>query len=235
MSGRRRPPPPRAHRAARRPLVFEYLRRWYSTGIDLFERAQLTVLGYERWLKRSRLTADMTAALLLHALDELEYFATDRASAETDRRTALIENLQARRPMLSMEEQRLLAALRKLEKAGHDRHLPLFIYDRDADSVRIAPEPPEIANAWDAVQRQWPHLIQDLWVAIIAQRTSTKTVKLGDNVIHLGEQAGYGVTAKQLRKELGAKFLSAEAKSQYRAERVRKWKQLALAGEPRRS
>jgi hypothetical protein len=133
--------------------------------------------------------------------------------------------------MLTIEEQRLLAALRKLEQASHDLHLPHFLNDPNG-SVRIAREPPEIANTWAAVEKRWPDLIQDLWTAIVAQRTSTATIKLGGTVIHLGEQAGYSVPAKQLREELGAKFLSPNATREYRAERVRKWKQLALLRKP---
>jgi hypothetical protein len=45
---------------------------------------------------------------------------------------------------------------------------------------------------------------------------------------HRREAAHYAAKAEQLRRELGDRFLSPNATTHYRAERVRKWKQLSL-------
>jgi transposase len=229
------PPERRERRASRKPELYLWLWRWYEPawGPDPDERAFLRRLGYGRWVDRDRLTAEMTAALLIRKLGELESDATDIASNRADELSRMTQALMRRRVRgLTDNERRCLDDLQRLERKtrSHLEHVA-------DDGTRIyAPDPPQIEKAWQRIKRRYPEIIASLVHQTTEEIYSTKSIRLGrrQSPIFLGERARLLDEAARLRAELGERFLSPTATSSYRAASVRKWWQLAQRREQER-
>lgn len=222
------PPTPRPRRATRKPELYLLLGRWYDPtwGPDPEERAFLRRLGYGRWVDRDKLTAEMTAALLMRKLGELEADATDIASNRADELSRMTQALMRRRVRgLTDDERCCLEELQRLERktGSHLEHVA-------EDGTRIyAPDPPRIEKERQRIKRRYPKIIASLVHQTTEEIYSTESIRLGRRQprIFLGERARLLDEAARLRAELGKKFLSPTATSSYRAASVRKWKQLA--------
>jgi hypothetical protein len=230
-------------------VLYGYLRRWHEPGLGLdpFEWAHLERLGYARWLERGRLTDGMTVDLIFHTLDNLHYFARERPVHRADLRARVIQALQRRRIRparegqpsgLTDDEQRLEAALIRLEEVTNYRGGPHFTVDPGRGTIRPSPEADDVNAAWAAIRERWQELTTELIDEVTTQVTSERTLRLGEDrnapVIRLGDQARYAAEASALCRELGEPFLSLTTTSRCRAASVRKWKQLALHRAKRR-
>ena len=232
-------------RASRKPVLYGYLTRWYDPdwGLDPWEWTYLVDAGYERWLRRNRLTADMVVKLLSYTLDSLDAEAANISLGLTSKVERMWQVLQRRVAFArnggqappTSEELACLKALSQFEEALTDHGGDHFLaIDGHGRSIYANPTP-QIMSAFAAIQRRFPTLMANLARQVGAEIGSPETLKLGRYAppFRLGEAEHARAQAARLRQELGSKFLSPEASAGYRAARVRKWRQLACAGAAR--
>ena len=109
---------------------YDLLERWYQPGLPAStreERMQLESEGHERWLKRGRLTAEMTVALLDHTLLSWEAMGEERPRHPADERSRIVWRLRgqmAAQANVDPEHRECLLALERLDAtlrtmAGH--------------------------------------------------------------------------------------------------------------------
>jgi hypothetical protein len=224
-------------RATRKPLLYAELRRWYQPGLRGLaadEIRYLELLGYGRWLQRGRLTAEMVVVLIDDALLYLEEIAEDQISHPAAERRRMILVLLAMTATSHREDEdalRLLDALVRLDehvtRTGGTRYI-----SGDGGTWKAAREPRPIAQVWRAIQRRYPNLITWVRNQVVNEHSSERTLALGNGrTIILGEQPRHDQLRRQLRAELGPRYLAANATLEYRCARVRKWKEQAMARE----
>jgi hypothetical protein len=223
-------------RATRKPLLYPELRRWFQpslTGLARDEIAFLELLGYERWLERGRVTAEMAVALIDDALLYVEAIAEDRLRHPADERKHMIIVLQAMTATSYRDDEsalRLLDALVQLDIHVTRNGGPRFTLDRDGVWKPVS-EQEEVATFWREIQaaREYRPLITRLRNQMAAELSSERKLELGNgHSIILGERPRHQQVLDQLRRELGERYLAPRASLAYRCARVRKWKQLAL-------
>jgi hypothetical protein len=209
------------------------LERWYQpglVGLDWEERMQLESAGHERWLKRGRLTAEMTVALLDHTLLAWEAMAEKRPRHPADERSRIVWRLRgqmAAQANVDEEQRECLLALERLERHVATHGGPHFTIEASG-KVQPLPESPSVESEWRAIRQRFPALITTLRNELVRAATSEKRFPLTErSSIAVGENQRYADAAVELRAELGPRFLSRTATIQYRAGRVRKWRQLA--------
>jgi hypothetical protein len=217
------------HRAPRREVVFGLIRGWNEHGPDAPEVEHLDSCGFARWLERGRLTDGMIAELLLDRLATLDYLAADHGRDPRDDRAREIEVLMrwlATGVPDGIDRSQVadcLEALRLLDHADGARH----------DNKRAE----TIEKATRAIAKRFPAVIATARNTVTAARTTTRVLVLDDEAkttLLLGERARLLVEADALRAELGERFLDPHSSPEYRAARVRKWRQLAVRESVRR-
>ena len=224
------PPPPRARRARRKETIDELIQGW-THGLDYIERRYLDDMGYGRWIARGRVTAEMLVELLLLTLEEYEDVAADPVADRATERWRMIEILQRRRAQgLTEEDAALLHDLEQLDRRTA-RDAPV-LHARSAAGVRVyEPDDEETAREWAEIRRRHAPALKSVLREITESVYSTEKMTLGEGngamVLELGEQARLRTQAEQLRRQLGARFIHPASSMEYRAARVRKWRQLA--------
>jgi hypothetical protein len=220
-------------RAKRKRLLHAELCRWYQPGLRglaLDEARRLDELGYGRWLRLGRLTAEMVVALIDDALLELEAVAEDRVrdpAAERQEMASILE-MTVRSRGEHADALRLLADLLRLNKLVDEHGGPHYILS-DAGAWRPAPEAREIADAWCKIQEEYPVLINRLRNQVFRRNFSEESLELGNgHEVILGERPPHEHLLRQLKVELGDRYLAEDATLEYRCARVRKWKEQAL-------
>jgi hypothetical protein len=220
-------------RATRKPLLYDLLERWYQPdllGLDWEERMQLESEGHERWLKRGRLTAEMTVALLDHTLISWEAMGEERPRHPADERSRIVWRLRgqmAAQANVDREHRECLLALERLERHVANHGGPHFTIGVTG-KLQSLPESAFVEREWRAIQQRFPALITTVRNELVRAATSENRVPLTDRIrIAVGENQRHADAAAALRAELGRRFLSPTATIPYRASRVRKWRQLA--------
>jgi hypothetical protein len=233
------PPIPSRRRATRKPLVYALLRRWNEpalAGIDYFEYEHLKSLGYGRWLRRGRLTAEMIADLLFHELDCRRYFAANIALGGSEERDRIAVIIRGRGDAITDEERACLETIESLQRRSAKRRPQAITAYTDEDEAVYVPEHPDTWREWNTIRTTYRSVIDEALTLLFDSIESNELRRLGEGPrsprFHLGERARELSYANQLGRELGPGFLDPNASSSHRAACVRKWKQLALAAPP---
>jgi hypothetical protein len=174
----------------------------------------------------------MVVALIDDALLYLEAVAEDRVrdpAVERQEMASILE-ITVRSPGEDVDALRLLDDLLRLNKLVDEHGGPRYILS-DAGESRPAPEAREIAEAWSKIQEEYPVLINRLRNAVFRGNFSEESLELGNgHAVILGERPPHEHLLRQLKVELGERYLAEDATLEYRCARVRKWKEQAFAG-----
>jgi hypothetical protein len=219
-------------RAPRRPVIFGLIRDWHTNGVNSWERAHLEAAGYGRWLARGRLTDGMIVELLLDRLATLDYLAADHGRDPRDDRAREIGVLMRWRAtevpagLDRAEIDACLEMLQRLDRGAAKRFARTGRLDGSEDGIT------QLGTR--LIEERFPAVITATRNAVTAARTSTDALDIGPRVLLLGERPSLAADAQALRQELGERFLDPRFSPEYRAARVRKWRQFALRASARR-